>query len=215
LPAEVEVCPVQLPGRESRLREPRYDRLGPLLEDLLEALSPFLRDLPFAFFGHSMGAIISFELCHALAKNQQEGPRILLLSGRRAPHVEDTDKAIHDLPEEEFKEELRSLNGTPEEVLNHPELMDLLAPVLRADFAVCETYEPILEPVPGCGISAFGGLGDSRVSKPALEAWSRYTEGPFKVRMYPGDHFFLNGSARSNLLYSVAQDLVPLLAAGR
>lgn len=206
LPADVEVCAVQLPGRESRLREPRLTRVAPILEELQEALPPFF-DLPFAFFGHSMGAILAFELTLALRRAGGPLPQHLMLSGRRAPHRPDPDPDIHALPEEEFKQELRGLNGTPEEVLAHPELMELLIPVLRADFAVCETYEHASQEPLQVPVSAFGGIGDHKVSREDLEGWQRYTKGEFRLRMFQGDHFYLSGPARGDLLRSVAREL--------
>ncbi len=207
VPAEIEICPVQLPGRESRLREPRYDRLGPLINDLSSALLP-LMDLPFVFFGHSMGSIVSFELAVKLRNEGKKGPLALLLSGRRAPHRPDPFPPLHALPEEEFKQELRRLNGTPEEVLNHPELMELLTPVLRADFAVCETYEHAPTEPLSIPVAAFGGHGDEEVATEDLEGWQRYSTGGFKVRMFEGDHFFLNGPSRSSLLSAVSEELM-------
>jgi medium-chain acyl-[acyl-carrier-protein] hydrolase len=206
VPKQIEICPVQLPGRESRLRDPALTRVEPILEILPGVLEPLL-DLPFAFFGHSMGAILSHELTLRLRALGKPLPAHLLLSARRAPHRPEKDKPIHDLPEEEFKEELRNLDGTPEAVLEHPELMELLSPLLRADFAVCETHvhqpeEPLEIP-----ISVFGGLGDHKVDREDLEAWEQYTTGPFKVRMFPGNHFFLQHEAKADLLRSICQDL--------
>ncbi len=210
LPAAIEVCPVQLPGRESRLREPRFERIGPLLDELVAHLAPLL-EMPFAFFGHSMGSILSFEATLRLRAAGLPLPQILQLSGRRAPHRPDPDRPIHDLPEDEFRHELKALNGTPEEVLSHPELMDLLTPVLRADFAVCETYRHTPEQPLSLPISAFGGIGDAKVGREDLEGWSQYTAGAFKLRMFPGDHFYLNGHARFDLIRAVATDLMPLV----
>lgn len=216
VPPEIEICPVQLPGRESRLREERLDSVEAVLDALPRALEPYL-DLPFAFFGHSMGALLAYELTHRLERDGRSLPARLLLSGRRAPQVPDDEPPIYDLPDDEFKAELRKLNGTPEAVLEHPELMELLLPVLRADFTLCETYEyepraPL--PVP---ISAYGGLSDHKVEREALEAWSERTRGGFKLRMFEGDHFFLHGPARGDLIRAVVQDLMPVLArlAGR
>ncbi len=210
LPSDIEVCPVQLPGRESRLREPAFVRLAPILDELPDVLQP-LMDMPFAFFGHSMGAIISFELTLRLRQLGRTLPLMLLLSGRRAPHCRETDPPLHDLPEAEFKAELMRLEGTPQEVLEHPELMELLLPLLRSDFAVCETYEHDESAVLDLPISAFGGLADHKVDKVHLEGWQKYTKGPFKLRMFQGNHFFLNGSARHDLLRGVAQDVLPLV----
>lgn len=208
LPPEVEVCPVQIPGRESRLREQPYERLEPMIQALADLLPPYL-DLPFVFFGHSMGAMISFELARELRRRGQALPLHLFVSGRQAPHLPLREKPIHALPEAEFLEELRRLNGTPEEVLRHEELMKLLTPILRADFSVNETYAYAAEPPFDLGISAFGGLGDEEVSREGVEAWKEHTRGRFRVRMLPGDHFFIT-SARDLILESIVRDLAEL-----
>lgn len=205
LPPDVEVCPVQLPGRESRLREPAFDRPAPLIAALAEELQPHF-GLPFAFFGHSMGAMLSFELARELRRRGQPLPLHLFASGRRAPQVPAREADIHDLPEAEFVAKLRELNGTPEEVLQHAELMRLLLPVLRSDFAVNETYLFRPEEPLALGISAFGGLVDAEVTREDLVGWNEHRRGPFRLRMLPGDHFFLH-SARELILESVARDL--------
>lgn len=216
LPADVEVCPVQIPGRESRLREPAYTHSEPLIEALVEVL-PRWFDLPFVFFGHSMGAMIGFELARELRRRGGALPLHLFVSGRRAPQIPVREEPIHELPEPEFIEKLRELNGTPEEVLQHAELMRLLLPILRADFGINETYTYREEEPFDFGISAFGGLGDEDVSRDDLDAWHQQTRGRFRLRMLPGDHFFLHG-ARDVIAEAVARDLAELAiqpAAGR
>lgn len=208
LPSDVEVCPVQLPGRESRLREPAFDRPEPLIQALADALQAHL-DLPFAFFGHSMGAMLSFELARELRRRGRSLPLHLFVSGRRAPQVPPREEDIHDLPEPEFVAKLRELNGTPEEVLQHAELMRLLLPVLRADFAVNETYVLRAEPPLDLGISAFGGLADEEVSREDIAGWKEHARGAFRLRMLPGDHFFLHGS-RDLLTEALARELSEL-----
>lgn len=207
---EIELCAVQLPGRENRLGESLYTRLAPLVEAAAEALRPYL-DLPFAFFGHSMGALISFELARCLRDQGQGGPFHLCLSGCRAAQLPDPGPPIHELPEGEFVAELRRLSGTPNAVLEHAELMQLLMPVLRADFAVCETYlyqpgDPL-----SCGISAFGGLGDEDIRPDEIAAWKAQTRGAFTVRMVPGGHLFLH-SVPQLILPAVARDLLASLS---
>jgi medium-chain acyl-[acyl-carrier-protein] hydrolase len=208
LPADIEVCPVQLPGRESRLREAPFERPEPLLQAIANALQPYL-DLPFAFFGHSLGAMLSFELARELRRRGGVLPQHLFVSGRRAPDVVRREEDIHDLPEPEFIAKLRELNGTPEEVLQHAELMRLLLPVLRADFAVNETYVYTEEAPLDVGISAFGGLGDEEVTRDDVAHWSRHGRAPFRLRMLPGDHFFVH-SARDLVTECVARDLAEL-----
>lgn len=212
LPPDVEVCPVQLPGRESRLREAPFERPEPLIKATADALQPYFKDLPFVFFGHSMGAMISFELARELRRRGQALPLHLFVSGRRAPQVPDLEEPIHALPEPEFIVKLRELNGTPEEVLQHAELMKLLIPVLRSDFAVNETYVYTEEEPLDPGISCFGGLGDKEVSRDDCAVWKEQTRGRFRLRMLPGDHFFIHG-AKDMVLESVARDLAEVLQA--
>jgi medium-chain acyl-[acyl-carrier-protein] hydrolase len=211
LPPTWEVCPVQLPGRGARMREPLADRLGPQVDAIAAGLAPYL-DKPFAFFGHSMGALISFELARQLRRSDAAMPVRLFVSGHQAPHLPDRNPPLHALPEPEFIARLRELNGTPEEVLQHAELLQLLVPILRADFAVCETYVYRAEPPLACPISAFSGLGDDYVDREELEAWREQTMGAFSIRMFPGDHFYLN-TARPYLLQALARDLEQTLAA--
>ena len=210
LPQEIEVCPVQLPGREGRLREQPFTRPEELIQAVADALTPWF-DLPFVFFGHSMGAMIGFELSRELRRRGRTLPLHLFVSGRRAPQLPTRDEPIHDLPEPEFIERLRELNGTPEEVLQHAELMKLLTPLLRADFAVNETYNYTEEEPLDPGISAFGGLADSDVKREDVEAWSIQTRGRFRMRMMPGDHFFLHPQ-KDLIIESVARDLAEIKA---
>lgn len=205
LPSNIEVCPVQLPGHGNRLREPLFKKIEPLVEATAEALLPYL-DGSFAFFGHSMGAIISFELTHWLRREHKPLPEHLFLSGRPAPLMIEKEAITYNLPEPEFIEELRRLKGTPREVLEHPELMSMLSPVLRADFELCQTYEPALRPPLERPMTVFGGLQDQDVSREQLEGWRDCTSSSFVLRMFPGDHFFLNTSAPL-LLRMIAQEL--------
>ncbi len=194
-PPEVDVCSVQLPGRETRLAEPAFRRMSDLVPAIVRALSLQL-DRPFAFFGHSLGALVAFETARHLRAEYGLDPERLFVSGRGAPHEaarapgRTTD--MHALPEREFAEKLRELHGTPEEVLQHEELRKLLFPILRADVELCETYVYQPNAPLRCPIVAFGGVQDRFVSRAALEAWRHETLASFEVRMFPGDHFFLN-----------------------
>ena len=205
----VEVCPVQLPGRESRFREPLYTRLIPLIQTLGPLLRPYLT-MPFAFIGHSMGALISFELARYLRRQQAPMPVYLFASAHRAPQLPDPKPPIYHLPDPLFLEELRRLNGIPSEVLDHAELMELMLPLLRADFAVAETYRYTADPPLPCPISAFGGLADDEVSEDESAAWREQTRSAFRLRMLPGDHFFLVKN-QSMLLQAISQDVAQLL----
>ncbi|MUL37888.1 thioesterase II family protein [Gloeocapsopsis dulcis] len=205
LPTTVEVCPVELPGRGIQMKLAPISRLELLIKSLASTLLPHLNQ-PFAFFGHSMGALISFELTRLLRREYNISPVHLFISGRRAPQIPDPKPPIHALPEPEFIEELRRLNGTPQAVLENTELMQLLIPTLRADFAVLETYAYTPEPTLNVPITTFGGLQDSEVNFDELQAWQAQTHSTFSQQMFPGNHFFLH-SAQSLLLQSLSQQL--------
>lgn len=205
LPEDVEVCPIQFPGRGSRLMETPFTQLSPPIQALAQALVPLL-DKPFAFFGHSLGALVGFELARQLRRQSGVQPVRLFVSADRAPQIPHRDRPIHALPEAEFLGELRRLNGIPREVLEEAELMQIMLPVLRADFAVYETYVYSSEPPLNCPISTFGGLQDHRVSRGDLEAWRDQTSGSFSLRMFPGDHFFLR-TTQPLLLHALSQEL--------
>ena len=186
--------------------ESPFTRLSPLVYTLTEALLPHLTT-PFAFFGHSMGALIGFELARQLRRQHGPSPVHLFVSGREAPQLPSLEPPIHALPEPQFIAELQRFNGTPKEVLEHPDLMQLLIPTLRADFAVCETYTYISDAPIDCSISAFGGLQDHEVSCEQLEAWRDQSRASFSLCMFPGDHFFLD-TAEPLLLKTIAQLLL-------
>lgn len=210
LPGGVEVCAVQLPGRESRWREEPFRRTEPLADAATEALSPRL-GRPYAFFGHSMGAVLAFEVTRRLRRRGLEGPRHLFVSGRSAPRVETADPPIRDLPRDEFIEAVRGYSGTPEEVLQNRELMELVEPLLRADFSVSETYDyrPDAEPL-DVPLTVLGGLGDPDVPPEDLEAWRLETRGPYRKHLLDGGHFFLH-EKREEVLRIVSRELEPYL----
>ena len=200
----IEVCPVQLPGRGSRIAEPPCTEMDQLVRPLGQALASYL-DKPFALFGHSMGALIAFDLARHLRREYNAQPIHLFVSGRCSPQ---TAKEPFDLKllESRFPEMLRHYNGTPEEVLDNPELMDLVLPVVRADLDLCRSYIYTLEPPFSFPITAFGGLDDCGVPRHRIEGWREHTAGPFVLRMLPGDHFFLNTS-RLPLLEAISKEL--------
>jgi medium-chain acyl-[acyl-carrier-protein] hydrolase len=196
LPESVEVCAVQPPGRESRLREPPSDDLLRLADRVVEGARPWM-DGPFAFFGHSMGALLAFETVRALRRAGMPGPEWLFVSGRRGPRIPDPEPPLSHLPEPEFIAEIqRRFGGIPAEVLKHRELVELLLPGLRADVASLEkyAYEPgeLLE----CPVTAVGGGSDPRATRDELQAWRGETRGPFEARTFPGGHFYLREEQR-------------------
>jgi medium-chain acyl-[acyl-carrier-protein] hydrolase len=184
---------IRLPGREERLNEAPYTRSARLVQDAARALLPYL-DRPFAFFGHSMGAMISFELARELRRHKWPMPSHLLVSGHPAPQTESERRLVYLWPEAELIRELRRLNGTPPELFIYPELVQLMLPIVRADFEVVQTYTYAPEPPLECPITAFGGMTDDDVSLNDLGAWKMQTLCDFAMHLFRGDHFFINTS---------------------
>ncbi|HKP85131.1 MAG TPA: alpha/beta fold hydrolase [Blastocatellia bacterium] len=193
LPSNVQLFAVELPGRGRRLKEPFIVDVPTMVEALADAVLPLL-DMPFAFFGHSLGAVLAFELARRLRRANEREPELLIASGRRAPQIPDTDPVSYNLPADELIAELHRMAGTPKEVLDHAELMELMLPLLRADFQLVQTYQYTDDDPLGCPITVFGGLQDKDVGRESLLAWEEQTTSSFALRMMPGDHFFLRSS---------------------
>jgi medium-chain acyl-[acyl-carrier-protein] hydrolase len=210
LPSGVEICPVQMPGQGSRLREKPYTRLESLASTLADVLQPQM-DVPFAFWGYSMGALIAFELTRELRRRGQALPRHLFIAARRAPHLPATDFPLHNLPESAFIREVqRRYNGIPAAILQEADMLALFLPVLRANFEMIETYTyETSDPLP-CPITAFGGLQDPTVNAGQIGAWREHTGTAFKYRLFPGDHFFLQ-QHQAAVLEIVSQDMISFL----
>ncbi|MEN1935218.1 thioesterase domain-containing protein [Paenibacillus sp. 102] len=191
LSPEIGLWPVQLPGREQRLLEEPICDLFELARNIADEIEPLL-EYPFSFFGHSMGALVSFEVARELRRRNCPQPIKLFVSGRHAPQIANVNLPIHNLREEEFISKLRKLNGTPEEVLENEELMQLFLPMIRADFQAVETYEYIEEQPLSSSIVVFSGMDDTEVSMNELTSWKKQTIKSCNVEMFPGNHFFLH-----------------------
>jgi medium-chain acyl-[acyl-carrier-protein] hydrolase len=185
-----EVYALQLPGREHRFKEKPFDQLLPLVDELVDAVCP-PTNKPFAFFGHSLGTLIGFELVRQMRRQKLPGPVHFFVSGWRAPHLPDPYPPLHGMARAGFMQELKRLNGTPESVLQNPDLMEIFLPVLRSDFKMAETYVYENQDPIACPITAFGGRHDLRVSRGELEAWQAHTSDKFRLRMFSGGHFYL------------------------
>ncbi|HEY7389820.1 MAG TPA: alpha/beta fold hydrolase [Bryobacteraceae bacterium] len=208
MPRAIQVCAVQLPGRGSRFAEPNFTCLRPLVEALAENLSP-LADVPFAFFGHSLGALIAFELAREMRRHARR-PFHLFVSGLRAPQMPPDPCRLHKLPEAEFMHALTGLNGIPDQLIAEPEFLKLMLPALRADFEILETYEYAAEPPLDCRISAYTGRSDPRSPAQDLIFWERHTCAGFSSRVFPGDHFYIETAQRA-LLSAISVELTRTL----
>lgn len=204
LPDWLEVCPVQLPARENRILEKPFYQMADLVPSVAQAIKPYL-DLPFALFGHSMGAWIAFELAHHLEKNFNLLTKHLFISARFSPQTID-NKGLHILSDVDFREKLKMYGGTPKAVLESDELMQLLIPILKADFSICETYVYKQNDPLTCPISVFGATKDHLVDADSLVEWKKETSNNFRIEMFAGDHFFLR-NYQKELLISITKDL--------
>lgn len=198
LPRSVAVLPLRSP-------RPGATSMAGLVAALYESIQPRL-DEPFAFFGHSMGAAVAFELARLLRLRNRPAPRMLVASGARAPRFRRGHVPPPEPSEVEFVEALRRLQGTPPEVLADPELLRVILPALREDAAIYRNYVYAEEPPLDCPIRAYGGTDDPNVRPEHLAAWAVETTAAFTVRMFPGGHFYLQ-SHRTEFLTALARDL--------
>ena len=205
LPPDLQLCAVQLPGRENRLNERPADSTIRLVPELLGGIRPYL-DRPFVMFGHSMGALVAFELTRELRRLGLPQPRHLFLSAHRAPHLPNLLQPVHSLSRPDFVAELRRLEGTPDEVLTHEELMQIAEPILRADFKLCETYEYVSGQPLDMPLSIFGGADDPNVQPDVLEPWREHTRASMRLRIFPGGHLYPQ-QQRAELVAAILADL--------
>lgn len=207
LAPECEVCPVQLPGREARYSEPLLNDLQVAAELAAQAIGPACEGR-YSLFGHSLGAILAYEVAQRLRGAKVPAPEHLIVSARRGAMVPHNGRRSGHLPDEEFKQRLLELKGTPREFLEDPQLVEFLLPRVRQDFLLDETYEPNPQHEPlECPISAFGGTEDRDVPEESLQAWSAQTKCGFTLTMYNGaDHFFIQ-SRRDELIDGIRRVL--------
>ncbi|MEV6345247.1 alpha/beta fold hydrolase [Actinoplanes sp. NPDC051851] len=201
----VEVCPIELPGRRRRWAQDPFDRLDPLVNALATAVSGELGGR-WSLFGHSMGALVAFELARTLRRRGEGRPETLFVSAGPAPQLPRPQPWVHDQPDSVVVARLRALGGLPAELDTAPELMELLLPAIRADFAVCETYAHRPESPLDCPIVAFSGAGDAEVPPERVEQWRSQTTAGFDHHVLPGGHFMIN-TERDGVLAVVRERL--------
>ncbi len=190
LPKNVEVCALELPGRSSRFGEPTYNNMSNLIDDLIGVFSKFT-DKPYILLGHSLGSCVAFELMYRCKQAGIRMPEHFIASGSSAPHINDTPKGLYKLPRNDFIEELRRLDGTPEEILCNEEMMTLALPSILADFELSETYTYTGSEVFDCPVTVFHGDEDSEISLQDVEAWTDHFTFPADIHIVQGGHFFI------------------------
>ncbi|QMU70586.1 thioesterase II family protein [Streptacidiphilus sp. P02-A3a] len=211
LPLDVELLAVQLPGRESRFVEPLLEDYEQAVAATYAALRPYLAR-PYALFGHSMGALLAYGVALAARRHGDPAPARLFVSGAAGPGVPRDNTGRPGWTDDELVAELVRLGGTPKEVLAHAELLNLLLPLLRADFTLCDSFEASpaftvgAEPPLDCPVSILGGDEDERTAA-ELAHWSAVTSGGSTQRAFPGGHFFLRDPSGPAVRAAVAADL--------
>ena len=193
LPENVQLIILQPPGRGSDFNSAPIDDLDTLVIELIKIIQGDLNK-PYVLFGHSLGSRVAFELMLQASKLQLRLPTHFIASGSRAPDCDRSEDPIHDLPEDEFIEKLKDLNGTPKAVLENEELLSIYSPILRADFKMSESYLPITGvkfPVP---LTVLGGDDDSGVEEEDLGKWCKFFSKATNIEVIPGDHFFIDSN---------------------
>lgn len=212
LPRQIEVWAIQPPGRENRLEEVPFADLRPLVSEAATALEPLLDGRPFAIVGHSMGALVGFELTRELRRRGRPLPHRLFVSGRGAPQQPSTGPIRYDLPDAAFLTTVQQLNTAMNGDGAYADAVRFMLPTLRADFTLCECYQYVDErPLP-CDLTVWGGDEDAEAGLTQLVGWREQTTGSFSLNMFRGDHFFLM-TQKAAVLAALAEELEPLLGA--
>jgi medium-chain acyl-[acyl-carrier-protein] hydrolase len=196
LPADIEVATVQLPGREWRIQETPVEDMRALAADAMAGIRGHL-DKPYALLGTSMGGLLIFELARLLREQAESQPVCLLPFACGAPHTPETE-LFHSLSDDALISEIRNFGVMSDELTDHPELVDLVLPILRADCIAHETYKYIETEPFDFPIWVYGGMGDETMDRERLDAWSVHTRGESCVHMLNGGHLFVED--RSELL---------------
>lgn len=184
-----DVLAVQYPGRLDRRAEPFVDDLHVLARQVTESLLPWL-DRPVLFLGHSMGAVLAFEVCRRLEQEHGVRPAHLFASGRRAPSQRRAE-ALHLADDATLVAEMRGLDGTDDALLASDEIVRMILPAIRNDYRAVETYRYVDGPALSCPVTVLLGDRDPKVTRPEAEAWRQHTTGPVDLHVFPGGHFFL------------------------
>ncbi len=192
----IEIVPVELAGRGNRIREQLYETLDEAVDDVYRSIENKLDDSPYVIYGHSMGSWIALELCFKIIQQKKSSPIMLIISGKEPPIKERCGKVIHRLNEDDFKEEMLKLGGTPEEVFDDEDLKNLFIPIIRSDYKIIETYDTkkILKKLP-YPIILFNGIDDD-VTTDEVEGWRNYTSKKFEFFNFKGGHFFVYENAK-------------------
>ncbi|MFK4066958.1 thioesterase II family protein [Streptomyces sp. NPDC029674] len=209
---DMELHAVQYPGRAGRFREPAHTRCEPLALDTAARLQSFA-DLPLILFGHSMGALVAFEVAVELERTYGIRPAHLIVSGAPAPSVPSrTTEMRSDASDDALVRAMRELGGSKEEVLADPELLPLILSVMRADLTIGETYRPRARTCIAAPVTVMSGVDDDFATAAAVQGWQEYTTGEFRQESFPGAHFYLHAD-QARQVFDRVRELVERCAA--
>lgn len=190
----IDIAPVEFAGRGRRYADCLYDSLEQAVDDVYKTVCAGMGDFSsdYAVFGHSLGGLIAYELLHKIKQEGKPRPVHAFFSGAKAPHFDKGIEKVYNLPEDKFKDRVSELGGTPKEVLENDELLELFLPILRADFKINETYEYTeKQDKLDCDITILSGKKDNLKLNEIVE-WRKHTLGKCNIFMLEGDHFFIN-----------------------
>jgi medium-chain acyl-[acyl-carrier-protein] hydrolase len=218
---EIECVSVQYPGRGQRFREEPLNSISDLADEISTRLTDF-SDKPLAFYGHSFGGLVAFELARRLRQLGRTSPQHLFVGASRPPHLESPFSPIHTLPENEFVEALQArYGGIPAAIYNDREILNVFVAAMRADFTAYELYFMEHEAPLHLPITAFAGAEDQAVTAASMQEWAMHTNAEFELKVLPGAHFFPNSSIatliqmiRDQALLRVASPVVETEAEG-
>jgi medium-chain acyl-[acyl-carrier-protein] hydrolase len=205
LSGDIDVWAIQLPGRAMRVREVPRTCMRALSQEVALAIASHI-GVPYAFFGHSMGALLAFEVARRLRALRCRGPEHLFLSSAVAPDLGHLRPPLHTLSDEEIVMKLVCWNGMPPELTGNAEILEVLLPTLRSDFRLCDTYEYVEDAPLDVPVTVLGGEADEEVPIDALHAWQRQTAGPCSVQIFPGGHFYFS-AAESDFFALLTREL--------
>lgn len=213
IPPQIELIAIQLPGRENRFHEDPIRRTETAVNEISAVLESYF-DKPFAFFGHSMGALLSYETTRSLAQNKKNLPEHLFISGRSSPDTVRNKSSIHNLPENLFLVEIQKYGGLPKEILEDAEMRSFFFPTLRADMEMCEKYVYKKTSALTIPITVYNGLADEGVNPVGKNSWVDMTEMSCEIKHFAGGHFFFKDSA-NDFFGQFRKDLENLVSRSR
>lgn len=188
-----QICPVELPGRGSRFGESFCDSLLSAAEGAANAIAPYTQS-PYILFGHSLGSVMALETARKLQSNASPSPLCLIVSGRFPPHAQPPRKQLHTMPDTALIDEMRRLGGTPEEILQNKEILEMMLPIVREDFRLIETHKS--DPLPCLNIPIYVCCGRDDEDSPIalLTQWKEITDKTCSINLFDGGHFYINES---------------------